>query len=38
MLRVLAKAEAVSARLRSQRGASAATLVQLDGPPPAAAR
>ena len=37
MLRVLAKAEEVSARLRSQRGASAATLVQLDGPPPAAA-
>ena len=37
MLRVLAKAEEVSARLRSQRGASGATLVQLDGPPPAAA-
>jgi membrane dipeptidase len=36
ILRVLARAEEVSARLRSQRGASAATLVQLDGPPPAA--
>ena len=36
ILRVLAKAEEVSARLRSQRGPSAATLVQLDGPPPAA--
>ena len=37
ILRVLAKAEEVSARLRPQRGASAATLMQLDGPPPAAA-
>ena len=36
MLRVLAKAEAVSARLRAQHAASAATLMQLDGPPPAA--
>ncbi len=36
MLRVLAKAEEVSARLGTTRGPSAATLAQLDGPPPAA--
>ncbi len=33
LLRVLAKAEEVSARLRAVRGPSTATLVQLDGPP-----
>ena len=37
LLRVLAKAEEVSARLRTTRGPSTATLAQLDGPPPAAA-
>lgn len=36
LLRVLAKAEEVSVRLRATRGPSAATLAQLDGPPPAA--
>jgi membrane dipeptidase len=36
LLRVLAKAEEVSARLRTTRGPSTATLAQLDGPPPAA--
>jgi membrane dipeptidase len=36
LLRVLAKAEEVSARLRATRGPSTATLTQLDGPPPAA--
>lgn len=33
LLRVLAKAEEVSARLRTTRGPSTATLAQLDGPP-----
>jgi membrane dipeptidase len=37
LLRVLAKAEEVSARLRAARGPSTATLTQLDGPPAAAA-
>jgi membrane dipeptidase len=37
MLRVLAKAEEVSARLRATRLPSNATLAQLDGPPAAAA-
>jgi membrane dipeptidase len=37
LLRVLAKAEEVSARLRAARGPSTATLAQLDGPPPATA-
>lgn len=37
LLRVLAKAEEVGARLRTTRGPSTATLAQLDGPPPAAA-
>jgi membrane dipeptidase len=36
LLRVLAKAEEVSARLRATRGPSTATLAQLDGPPAAA--
>jgi membrane dipeptidase len=37
LLRVLAKAEEVSAWLRAARGPSTATLTQLDGPPAAAA-
>jgi membrane dipeptidase len=37
LLRALAKAEEVSARLRAARGPSTATLTQLDGPPAAAA-
>ena len=36
LLRVLAKAEDVSARLRAERGPSAATIATLDGPAPAA--
>lgn len=36
LLRVLAKAEDVSARLRATRGPSTATIATLDGPPPAA--
>jgi membrane dipeptidase len=36
LLRVLAKAEEVSTRLRATRGPSTATLAQLDGPPPPA--
>jgi membrane dipeptidase len=36
LLRALAKAEEVSARLRVARGPSTATLMQLDGPPPPA--
>jgi membrane dipeptidase len=38
VLRALAKAEEVSARLRAARGPSTATLAQLDGAAPAAAR
>src|SRR5215472_15565093 len=37
LLRVLTRAEEVSARLRATRGPSTATLTQLDGPPPPAA-
>ncbi len=37
LLRVLTKAEEVSARLRAARGPSTATLAQLDGPPSATA-
>ena len=37
LLRALAKAEEVSARLRATRGPSTATITQLDGPPAAAA-
>jgi membrane dipeptidase len=37
LLRALARAEEVSARLRAARGPSAATITQLDGPPAAAA-
>lgn len=37
LLRVLSKAEQVSARLRATRGPSTATIAQLDGPPAAAA-
>jgi membrane dipeptidase len=37
LLRVLAKAEEVSARLRAARRPSTATITQLDGPPAAAA-
>ncbi|HEY2275200.1 MAG TPA: dipeptidase [Steroidobacteraceae bacterium] len=36
LLRVLAKAEEVSTRLRATRGPSTASLAQLDGPPPPA--
>ena len=34
LLRLLARAEEVSARLRAARGPSTATIAQLDGPPP----
>jgi membrane dipeptidase len=37
LLRALARAEEVSARLRAARGPSTATITQLDGPPAAAA-